>query len=143
GVQTCALPICLVRRCGCRVVWRRDENGGGRHTGFPVVCSSTERSTEEACIVHVPGTGLLGSGHCVVMAGLTFVFQASGIAPNSAIKALPRAGPQSSPGRPPLGQGMASFGFVSWSTENIGTSTYRCAVCLMSPPAGSAVGSVT
>jgi len=29
-------------------------------------------------MVQVPGTGLFGSGHWVVMAGFTFVFQASG-----------------------------------------------------------------
>ena len=28
-----------------------------------------------------------------------------------------------SPTRPPFGHGIASLGFVSWSTENIGTNT--------------------
>src|SRR5262249_43715432 len=110
---------------------------------LPMECSRTERSTEDACIVHVPGAALLGSGHCVVMAGLTFVFHASGITPNSEMSALPSAGPQSSPGLPPLGQGIASLGLRSLSTENIGTRTYKCAVCLRSPPVGSCVGSVT
>src|SRR5262245_30066678 len=82
-----------------------------------------ERSTDDACMVHVPGTGLLGSGHCVVMAGFTVVFHASGTAPNSSISFAPSSGPHSSPGLPPFGHAMASLGFWSLSTENIGIST--------------------
>src|SRR5207248_1391995 len=107
---------------------------------FPRATSVSDKSTEEACMVHVPGTALFGSGHCVVMAGLTLVFQASGTKPKSLIKVWPRAVPQSSPGLPPFGQGMASAGFWSWSTENIGTNTEGCAVCLILPPVGSAEG---
>src|SRR5437868_816503 len=77
------------------------------------------------------------------MAGFTLVFHASGTKPKNLISAVPSAGPQSSPGLPPFGHGMASPGFLSLSTENIGINTYRCAVCLMLPPVGSAVGSVT
>src|SRR5215831_15959997 len=110
---------------------------------LPSAASVTDRSTEEACIVQVPGTGLFGSGHCVVIAGLTVVFHASGTNPKAVINAFPSAGPHNSLGRPPFGHGIASFGFWSLSTENIGISTYRWAVCLMSPPVGSAVGSVT
>src|SRR5437764_13279633 len=83
----------------------------GGFGAFPSAAKVTDRSTEEACIVHVPGVGLFGSGHCVVMAELTFVFQASGTNPNALMSAAPRAGPQSSPGLPPSGQGIASFGF--------------------------------
>src|SRR5215469_16966332 len=82
-----------------------------------------DKSTEEACMVQVPGTGLLGSGHWVVMAGFTFVFQASGRKPNMEIRAFPSAGPQSSVGLPPLGQAIASSGFWSLSTENMGINT--------------------
>src|SRR5215475_14281058 len=82
-----------------------------------------DRSTEEACMVQVPGTLWFGSGHCVVIAGLTVVFQASGRKPNSSISLAPNAGPQSSFGRPPLGHGMACAGLVSPSTENIGIKT--------------------
>src|SRR5690349_10630798 len=80
---------------------------------LPSATSTLERSTDEVCMVQVPGTGLPGSGHCVEIAGLTLLFQASGTAPNSAIKVWPRVLPQSSPGRPPLGHGMASSGLVS------------------------------
>jgi hypothetical protein len=52
------------------------------------------------------------------MAEFTFVFQASGTKPNKLINAVPSAGPQSSPGLPPLGHGIASFGFWSLSTED-------------------------
>src|SRR5690348_348251 len=90
---------------------------------FPRAMSVLERSTDDACIVHVPGTGLFGSGHCVVIAGFTFAFHASGTKPNIEISALPNAAPHSSPVRPPLGHGIASFGFVSLSTENIGIRT--------------------
>src|SRR6266567_8243817 len=77
------------------------------------------------------------------MAGFTFVFQASGKNPNSLINAAPSAGPQSSPGwGGESGHGIASLGLVSLSTVNIGISTYKCAVCLRSPPVGSAEGSV-
>src|SRR4029077_5131510 len=90
---------------------------------LPSATSVLDRSTDDACIVQVPGTGLFGSGHCVEIVGLTFVFQASGTKPNNEINALPSAAPQSSPGRPPFGHGIASSGFVSLSTENIGIST--------------------
>ncbi len=30
---------------------------------LPKAANVTDKSTEEACIVHVPGTGLFGSGH--------------------------------------------------------------------------------
>src|SRR5215472_114053 len=49
--------------------------GGFGMPGIPA--SRTDRSTEEACMVQVPGTGLFGSGHCVWTLGL--VFQASGM----------------------------------------------------------------
>ena len=78
---------------------------------FPSATRVFDRSTDEACIVQVPGTGLFGSGHWVVMAGFTFAFQASGTKPNIEIKALPKSEPQSSPGLPPFGHCMASFGF--------------------------------
>src|SRR5205823_9156547 len=90
---------------------------------FPKAASVTDKSTEEACMVQVPGVGLLGSGHCVVIAGFTFVFHASGTKPKALMSAAPRAGPHSSPGLPPFGQGIASLGFWSLSTENMGTST--------------------
>src|SRR5215813_2214752 len=90
---------------------------------FPSANRVLDRSTVDECMVQVPATGLFGSGHCVVMAGLTLFFQASGISPKKVIKAFPRAGPHSSPGLGLLGHGIASLGFVSWSTENIGTST--------------------
>src|SRR5213594_2032863 len=51
--------------------------------------NNTDKSTEDACIVHVPGTALFGSGHCVVMAGFTFVFHASGTRPNMWMSACP------------------------------------------------------
>src|SRR5262249_31996158 len=35
---------------------------------FPSATRVSDRSTEDACMVHVPGTGLLGSGHCVEIA---------------------------------------------------------------------------
>src|SRR5215471_9075966 len=110
--------------------------GGFGMPGIPA--SRTERSTEEACIVQVPGTGLLGSGHCVETRGL--VFQASGTNPKSLTNAAPKAGPQSSPDRK-KGHAIASFGSLLPLTENIGIRTYKCAVCLMSPPVGSCVGS--
>ena len=44
-------------------------------------------------MVQVPGTAWPGSGHCAVMAGFTFVFQASGTAPNSEIRRFPQGGP--------------------------------------------------
>jgi hypothetical protein len=50
---------------------------------FPKAKSVFERSTDEACMVHVPGTGLFGSGHCVVIAGFTVLFHASGTNPNN------------------------------------------------------------
>jgi hypothetical protein len=52
---------------------------------FPSAASVCERSTDDACIVQVPGTGLFGSGHCVVIAALTFAFHASGRNPMAAI----------------------------------------------------------
>src|ERR1051326_8890086 len=61
---------------------------------FPAAFSSTERSTEDACIVQVPGTALFGSGHWVGTAGC--VFQASGMNPKRLIRALRRAGTHSS-----------------------------------------------
>src|SRR5215469_6988247 len=82
-----------------------------------------DKSTDEACIVHVPGTGWFGSGHCVVIAGFTFAFQASGIKPKNSMSFVPSAVPQSSVGRPPSGQGIASAGLASLSTENIGRKT--------------------
>jgi len=75
---------------------------------FPSAPSSTDKSTDDACIVHVPGTGLFGSGHWVATAGV--VFQASGTKPNSEISALPSAVPHSSVGLPPFGHCMASSG---------------------------------
>ena len=48
------------------------------------------------------GHGLFGSGHCVVMAGLTLAFQASGTKPNAEINAFPSATPQTSVGLPPF-----------------------------------------
>src|SRR6185437_1282774 len=36
---------------------------------MPSAPSSVDRSTDDACIVQVPGTGLFGSGHCVATAG--------------------------------------------------------------------------
>src|SRR6185312_8732305 len=95
---------------------------GGPDT-LPSAISVLDRSTEEACMVQVPGTGLLGSGHCVVIAEFTLAFHASGTKPNMDINAWPSAVPQSSPGLPPLGHGMASAGFWSLSTENIGINT--------------------
>src|SRR5438309_33379 len=89
---------------------------------MPGLASSTDKSTEDACMVHVPGTALLGSGHWVVMAGFTVCFQASGTKPNSEIKAFPSATPHSSVGRwSASGQAIASPAFLSLSTENIGT----------------------
>src|SRR5215469_1083667 len=81
----------------------------GGFAAFPRAASVTDKSTEEACIVQVLGTGLLGSGHCVETMG--WVLHASGRKPNALISAVPSAAPQSSPGRPPLGHGMASAGF--------------------------------
>jgi len=49
---------------------------GGLGT-LSIPASKTERSTEEACMVQVPGTGLFGSGHCVLTFGLAS--QASGM----------------------------------------------------------------
>src|SRR5262249_17219930 len=72
-----------------------------------IPASRTERSTEEACIVQVPGTGLFGSGHCVLTLGVVFFNHASGMWPHSLISAFPRSTPQSSPGRPPLGHSIA------------------------------------
>src|SRR5690348_184798 len=95
---------------------------------LPSAANVTDRSTDEACIVQVPGTGWLGSGHWVVIAEFTFDFHASGMAPKNLINTSPKRLPHSSPRRPPLGHGMASSGFWSWSTENMGTRTYRCAV---------------
>jgi hypothetical protein len=95
--------------------------------------NSSGRSTDDACIVHVPGTAGSGSGHCLATEGC--VFQASGTKRNILINCSP-AVPQSSVGLPPSGQGIASSGLVSCPIENIGTSTYRWAVCLMSCPAG-------
>jgi hypothetical protein len=62
---------------------------------FPVTFNRTEMSTEDACIVHVPGAAF-GSGHCVKTAG--WVLHASGTKPNRPISVFPRVGPQSSPG---------------------------------------------
>src|SRR5262249_8970445 len=124
--------------------------GVGTNTGavggpgiFPSATRVADRSTEDACMVQVPGTGLFGSGHCVEIAWFTRVFHASGRAPNREMSFDPNSDPHSSPGLPQSGQGMAWVGSRSLSTENIGTRTYRCAVCLMSRPVGSAVGSVT
>src|ERR1051326_1352456 len=113
--------------------------GGWIRPACPSANSVVDRSTEEACMVQVPGTGLLGSGHCVGTRGLAF--QASGTNPKALTNALPRSGPQSSFVLI-KGHGIASPGLVLPLTENIGIRTYKCAVCLMFPPAGSAVGSV-
>ena len=40
---------------------------------FPSAPSNTDKSTDDACIVQVPGTGLLGSGHWVATAGVVFL----------------------------------------------------------------------
>jgi hypothetical protein len=57
------------------------------------------------------------------MAGFTLAFQASGTKPKKRINAAPSAGPHNSPGLPPFGHGIAWFGFVSKSTENMGINT--------------------
>src|SRR5437870_13415312 len=75
---------------------------------LPKATNVSDRSTDDACIVHVPGTGWLGSGHCVLTNG--WVFQASGTKPKNWMSAAPSAGPHNSPGRPPLGHGIASLG---------------------------------
>jgi len=100
--------------------------GVGKNTlpigGFsilPSVASRTERSTLDACIVQVPGTGLFGSGHCVATVGV--VLQASGTNQNSVISVLPSSTPHSSSGRGVPGHGIASSGCLS--LPNIGTST--------------------
>src|SRR5437763_15654443 len=90
---------------------------------FPRATSVSDKSTEEACMVHVPGTALFGSGHCVVMAGLTLVFQASGSKTKSLNKDWPRAGPQSSPGLTPVGPGSASAGWRAWTHAQNGAHT--------------------
>src|SRR5262245_24993460 len=65
--------------------------GVGTNTGAdggplsPSANSVFDRSTDEACIVQVPATGLFGSGHWVEMAGLTVVFQATGSAQKSEV----------------------------------------------------------
>jgi hypothetical protein len=57
-------------------VGRNRGNRGG--LGIPgLTASSTDRSTDEACMVQVPGTRWLGSGHWVATVGL--LIQASGI----------------------------------------------------------------
>jgi len=91
------------------VVRRRHEQRAVAGLGMAgIPASRTEGSTEEACIAQVPGTGLFGSGRCVLMFG--FASQASG--PNRLISAFPSSTPQSSPGRPPSGHAIACFGFV-------------------------------
>src|SRR5438477_11927987 len=103
--------------------------GVGTKTGavgrpvFPKANKVSDRSTEEACMVQVPVTRWFGSGHCVVIAELTFRFHASGTAPKKWINTIPNFAPQSSVGLPPFGHDMASLGFWSLSTENIGIST--------------------
>ena len=42
---------------------------------LPSAASAGAKSSEDACVVHVPAPGLFGSGHCVVIAELTVVFQ--------------------------------------------------------------------
>src|SRR5207237_3181401 len=86
---------------------------------FPKDTSVLDRSTEEACMVQVPGTWCLGSGHWVMMAELTFFFQASGTAPNSLINSAPSVAPQSSPRLPPFVQRIASPGSSSRSTVHM------------------------
>src|SRR5215469_5449711 len=90
---------------------------------LPKATSVVDRSTDEACIVQVPGTGWFGSGHCVVIAGSTVFFQASGIKPKNLTSASPSLAPHNSFGLGRLGHLMASLGFLSLSTENIGRST--------------------
>src|SRR5262245_45352870 len=63
--------------------------GGLGKPGCPA--RRTDRSTEDECIVQVPGTGLFGSGHCVWTLGL--VLHASGTKPNRPISAFPRSVP--------------------------------------------------
>jgi hypothetical protein len=89
---------------------------------LPSATSVSDKSTDEACIVQVPGTGLFGSGHCVVMAGFTFAFQASGRTPKSEINFAPSAGPQKlHPACRQLGRASRRSGF--WSLSNRGIST--------------------
>src|SRR5689334_10551943 len=106
----------LMRLASTTWLWFGVGTNTGAVGGFgpaPSDASVTERSTDDACMVHVPGVGLFGSGHWVVIAGLTFAFHASGKAPKMEISVEPSAGPHTSPGLASAGQGMASLGFVS------------------------------
>ena len=62
---------------------------------FPRAAKAGAKSNVDAWVVQVPAPGPFGSGHCVVIAGLTIVFHASGILPKSVINSEPKAVPHS------------------------------------------------
>src|SRR5277367_5971557 len=108
---------------------------------YPRAARTGAKSTLEACMVQVPGF-FPGSGHWEKTLGLAL--KASGSAPKKPINALPKAGPQIVPSTTPL-QEIASLGFWSLSTENMGTRTKIGAVVLEAfpvCPGGLMVGSI-
>src|ERR1700730_3580425 len=79
GLTSHQIGLVLTRLLSTTWLWlgvgtNKGAIGGLGMPGIPA--SRTERSTEEACIVQVPGTGLFASGHCVWTLGV--VLQASG-----------------------------------------------------------------
>src|SRR5947209_746950 len=80
GLTSHQIGFLLTNASSTRWLWfgvgtNRGAFGGFGKPGIPA--SRMERSIEDGCMVQVPGTGLFGSGHCVLMLGC--VFHASGM----------------------------------------------------------------